>query len=102
MDDLSFRCPKTNMPINTRLDAGYKKLASMWHETVEVHCPHCGEDHPIKVRDAFLASALSTDPSGGFSLGASDKEIESLAERMTNTEGRGKGAASPDRAAKKK
>ena len=53
-----FTCPKTNRQAPTRVHTDAKSLRLAWKKTLRVQCPHCGEEHKVSVRDAFLVSAL--------------------------------------------
>ena len=53
-----FTCPKTNRQAPTRVHMDAKSLQLAWKKTLRVQCPHCGEQHKVSVRDAFLKSAL--------------------------------------------
>jgi hypothetical protein len=60
MGPLIAQCPKTCAPINTGLSTDYKTLAKSWDNTIRIRCPHCNEDHDIKVRDAFVRGEVSS------------------------------------------
>ena len=49
-----FTCPKTNRQAPTRVHMDAKSLRLAWKKTLRVLCPHCGEQHKVSVRDAFL------------------------------------------------
>ena len=59
MGPLIIQCPKTAAAINTGIDTEYKSLARSWGITFRIRCPHCNEEHEIKVRDAYIRGALS-------------------------------------------
>ena len=59
MGPLIVHCPKTCATINTGVATDYKALAEAWDRIVNVPCPHCGEEHEIKVRDAFIRGEVS-------------------------------------------
>jgi hypothetical protein len=54
MDDLSMRCPATNKPINIGVDMKYESLTRLWNVELSVPCPHCGQNHTVVVRDAYM------------------------------------------------
>jgi DNA-directed RNA polymerase subunit RPC12/RpoP len=37
----------------------YKSLSKSWEKTLHIACPHCSEEHEVKVRDAFIRAAVS-------------------------------------------
>jgi DNA-directed RNA polymerase subunit RPC12/RpoP len=80
MGALSFRCPKTTLPIKTAIETDYKNLARSWNETMRVRCPHCSGHHDVKVREAFISNAISERMLHGD---APDEALDGLAERMT-------------------
>jgi hypothetical protein len=59
MSPLVVPCPKTSEPIVTEIDTSPEGLAQVWGTTMLVRCPYCHEEHPIKVREAFLQSEIS-------------------------------------------
>jgi hypothetical protein len=59
MGPLIAYCPKTSARIDTGIETDYKSLASEWGNTIRIRCPHCNEDHDIKVRDAFVRGEIS-------------------------------------------
>jgi hypothetical protein len=54
MDDLSIRCPETNKSINIGVGAKYESLTRLWNDELRVPCPHCGQNHTVLVRDAYM------------------------------------------------
>ena len=65
-----FTCPKTNRQAPTRVHMDAKSLRLAWKKTLRVLCPHCGEQHKVSVRDAFLESALRDHSIGRCSTGS--------------------------------
>jgi hypothetical protein len=59
MAPLFVRCPKTRALLLTPVDTTFRGLAEDWNKTFRVPCPHCGDEHPIKVREAFIQSEIS-------------------------------------------
>jgi hypothetical protein len=59
MGPLIVQCPKTRATIDTGVATNYKSLAESWNRTVSISCPHCGAEHEVKVRDAFIRGELS-------------------------------------------
>ena len=49
-----FTCPTTNRQVPTRVHMDAKSLRLAWKKTLRLQCPHCGEQHKVSVRDAFL------------------------------------------------
>ena len=66
MASLVAQCPKTRAAIDTGISLEYKSLAKSWDKSVVVRSPHCDEDHTVKVRAAYVKSAI-----GDFVLGRS-------------------------------
>lgn len=58
MAPLVVRCPKTFQPIIAPVDTTFPGLAQAWTKTLTVPCPHCGAEHQIKVREAFVQSEI--------------------------------------------
>ena len=65
MSDLRLRCPQTSRPIIIQLASDQESLARLWHDTVEINCPHCDGRHDIKVREAYVSQTLATVGGGG-------------------------------------
>ena len=59
MTSLVVRCPKTHATIMTRVDTSIEGLAAVWDKTLRLPCPHCGVEHHVKVREAFIQSEIS-------------------------------------------
>lgn len=58
MVPLFFICPKTNRQTPAGIETDPDSLRACWKKTLEVKCPHCGEEHTIPVRDAYVGGAL--------------------------------------------
>jgi hypothetical protein len=58
MVPLFFICPNTNRQTPTGIETDPDSLRACWRKTLEVKCPHCGEEHTIHVRDAYVGGAL--------------------------------------------
>ncbi len=58
MDDLSIRCPQTSKQLNIDVSTDYKNLTRMWNVEMNVRCPHCGQNHSVLVRDAYMDQAV--------------------------------------------
>jgi hypothetical protein len=58
---LFAHCPKTHQRISTGIETDISTLGKVWSSTVVVQCPHCGDKHDIKVRDAYTDHALSDE-----------------------------------------
>jgi hypothetical protein len=76
MGILSFYCPTTTRSIETPIRTEYGKLAGSWAKTMTVRCPHCGAEHELVLRDAFIVEQSAAE------LAA--EQAVALAERMTN------------------
>ena len=61
MPELSATCPTTRKRLSTGIHADSTTLAKVWSSDIRVKCPHCGKRHVIKVREAYVESALSSD-----------------------------------------
>jgi DNA-directed RNA polymerase subunit RPC12/RpoP len=59
MGRLIVQCLKTCETIDTGIATDYKSLSKSWEKTLHIACPHCGEEHEVKVRDAFIRAAVS-------------------------------------------
>ena len=58
MPALFFTCPTTKKRASTGIAADVESLRASWAETIDMHCPFCGEVHKISVRETFIDSAL--------------------------------------------
>jgi hypothetical protein len=86
MSPFQFCCPTTKNPITIVLPAGSSDpriLARHWNETLKALCPHCGQTHELKTREAYLISVLSEGALRGLdSENRENAEIQGFAERM--------------------
>lgn len=57
--ELQYRCPYTNMLINTGILTDPATLKKTWKKPVKVQCRHCGRYHRFAVRDAFIEHVLA-------------------------------------------
>ncbi|MEJ2378259.1 MAG: hypothetical protein P8Y71_23700 [Pseudolabrys sp.] len=57
--ELRYRCPHTNMLVDTGILTDPATLKKTWNNSVNVHCPHCRMYHDFSVRDAFIEQALT-------------------------------------------
>ena len=46
--------PKDQPPSPHASSYGRESLRLAWKKTLRLQCPHCGEQHKVSVRDAFL------------------------------------------------
>jgi hypothetical protein len=60
MPELSATCPTTRKRLSTGIHTDSTTLAKVWSSDI-LKCPHCGKTHAIKVREAYVESALSSD-----------------------------------------
>jgi predicted RNA-binding Zn-ribbon protein involved in translation (DUF1610 family) len=58
MPVLLFTCPNTHRQAPSGIETDVESLRVAWTETVKVHCPHCGEEHHMSVRDTYLEGVL--------------------------------------------
>jgi transcription elongation factor Elf1 len=52
--ELQYRCPHTNVLVDTGILTEPATLKKTWNNSLNVHCPHCGMYHHFRVRDAFI------------------------------------------------
>jgi hypothetical protein len=64
MEPLLLRCRKTNRTFDSGFANDPGCLAEVWNATIRVTCPHCQEEHEIKIREAFLINTLSREIMG--------------------------------------
>jgi hypothetical protein len=58
MPELEIACPKTQLRVPTGIARNVESLVLTWALKLEVKCPHCGEEHEITVREAYLDGVL--------------------------------------------
>ena len=58
MTALLFSCPKTKRDVPTGVRTDVESLRQAWSRTLRLACPHCGQEHEIPVREAYLNAAL--------------------------------------------
>ena len=59
MSELSTVCPATGKPLSLGFQIDSRNLAKVWFSSVCSDCPHCGQKHLIKVREAYVEAVLS-------------------------------------------
>jgi hypothetical protein len=59
MSELSAICPTTGKPFWTGVHADSRTLAKIWFSSVYVTCPHCRQQHAIKVREVYVEAVMS-------------------------------------------
>ena len=65
MELLSAACPTTGKRFSTGIHTDSTTLAKVWFSDIGGKCPHCGEKHAIKIREAYVESVLSSDSMRG-------------------------------------
>jgi RNase P subunit RPR2 len=60
-DPLYVLCPITKSPIWTSVATDVRSLAQAWRSKIEVVCPHCGQTHKYRVREAFAETVISNE-----------------------------------------
>jgi hypothetical protein len=58
MPQLEIICPRTQLCVPTGIATDAKSLALTWALKLTIECPHCGEEHEIGVREAYIDGAL--------------------------------------------
>ena len=58
MVSLFFICPNTNQRASAGIETDPDSLRACWRSTIEVKCPHCGQEHRIPVCEAYVGDAL--------------------------------------------
>jgi len=59
MSELSTVCPATGKRFALGFQIDSRTLAKVWFTSVCSDCPHCGQKHLIKVREAYVEAVLS-------------------------------------------
>jgi hypothetical protein len=54
MSQLVFRCPYTNRPIPSGIEAGPDCIRDARDYPISLRCPHCGLQHHGTVADGYL------------------------------------------------
>jgi hypothetical protein len=55
---LSFRCPVSDRTVTTGIYTDEVSAARLRTVGIRIRCPHCGEDHAIKVGDTFVSATI--------------------------------------------
>jgi hypothetical protein len=58
MVPLFFICPNTNRRASAGIETDPDSLRACWKKTLQITCPHCGEEHTVPVRKAYDGGAL--------------------------------------------
>jgi hypothetical protein len=61
MSELATICPETGKVFSTGVHTDALTLAKVWFEVIDVRCPHCGEKHAVKIREAYIDAVISAD-----------------------------------------
>jgi hypothetical protein len=59
MATLLFTCPKTRQQASAGIGTDVQSLRAAWSRTLNVHCPLCGQEHRVSVRESFIEGALN-------------------------------------------
>jgi hypothetical protein len=58
--NIEYPCPRTNRPLEIKMKTDADGLATVWTKTIRVRCHHCGTDHDVSLREAYLDHVLLT------------------------------------------
>jgi hypothetical protein len=58
MAELLFTCPTTQQHASTGIETDAQSLRAAWKARLKVHCPHCGEDHEISIRETYIEGVI--------------------------------------------
>ncbi|HEY2135064.1 MAG TPA: hypothetical protein VGH49_04200 [Xanthobacteraceae bacterium] len=56
--NLNFKCPSTKEPIITATPTSFTIVQENWSRVISQKCPHCGEQHSFRFREAYLDAVL--------------------------------------------
>jgi hypothetical protein len=59
MSELSTVCPATGKRFSLGFQIDSRTLAKIWFSAVDSDCPHCGQKHLVKVREAYVEAMIS-------------------------------------------
>jgi hypothetical protein len=54
MPELEITCPRTQQRVPTGIVVDARTLALTWAMKMTVKCPHCGAEHEVAVREAYM------------------------------------------------
>lgn len=52
--ELVYYCPHTDRPLKTGIGTDSDSLRQSWSEQIRFKCRHCGMEHNVVVRDAYV------------------------------------------------
>lgn len=55
---LSFHCPVNARTVSTGIYTDEQSVARLRTIRLRIRCPHCGEEHAIKVGDTFMSGSI--------------------------------------------
>jgi hypothetical protein len=58
MPELEITCPKTQLRVPTGIAIDGQSLVLTWALKLKVRCPHCGKEHEIAVREAYVDGVI--------------------------------------------
>jgi hypothetical protein len=62
---LLFTCPNTSRKASTGVEMDLQGLRQYWKLTLKLDCPHCDDVHDVRVREAYVDSAVEgLEPTG--------------------------------------
>jgi hypothetical protein len=73
MPELEIICPRTQLRVPTGIATDAQSLALTWALKLTIECPHCGEEHEIAMREAYVDGVLRDTRDSG--LGGIDPTI---------------------------
>jgi phage FluMu protein Com len=65
MPQLEITCPRTRRTVPTGIAIDVQSLALNWALTLKVKCPHCGKEHEIAVREAYVDGVMRDTKGAG-------------------------------------
>ena len=65
MAELEITCPRTQLTVPTGIASDVQSLVLTWALKLKVKCPHCGEEHEIAVREAYVDGVMRDTKGAG-------------------------------------
>jgi len=58
--ELIYCCPHTDRPLETGIGTDSDSLRQSWSDQIRFKCRHCGMEHNVMVRDAYVEFTVRT------------------------------------------
>jgi hypothetical protein len=58
MAEIEITCPRTQLRMPTGIAMDVQSLVLTWAQKLKIKCSHCGQEHEIAVREAYVDGVI--------------------------------------------